>query len=73
MEQEAGRRLMANKRKGQTVHASQWWRHLRPYWRQEFWGRQRVDDKRLVAEGVEEGEEAIQDEMDRHEWDFDVF
>lgn len=42
---------MANKRKGQTVSHSQWWAHLRPCGRQEFWGKQRAADKAICETG----------------------
>lgn len=35
---------MANVKKGQTVPAPQWWKHLRD-WKQVFWKRQRTDDR----------------------------
>ena len=32
---------MANVKKGQTVKASQWWKHLRPIGKRLFWKKQR--------------------------------
>lgn len=42
---------MSNKRKGQTVAASEWAKHLRPDGRREFWKAQRQADKSIVASG----------------------
>ncbi len=38
---------MANRKKGQTVAAKQWWRHLRK-WKRAFWKEQRRADKRDI-------------------------
>jgi len=40
---------MANKKKGQTVKAGQWWKHLRK-WKRIFWGKQRKADKKMIRE-----------------------
>ena len=32
---------MAHVRKGHTVSAPQWWKHLRPFGKRQFWKRQR--------------------------------
>jgi hypothetical protein len=37
---------MATKKKGITIPAPQWWKHLKD-WKRVFWKRQRQDDKRL--------------------------
>lgn len=42
---------MATIKKGTTVPAPQWWRHLRPYWKRAFWKRQRKADKQEVTNG----------------------
>lgn len=36
---------MSNKRQGQTAKAAEWAKHLRPYGKSVFWGRQRAGDK----------------------------
>jgi hypothetical protein len=38
---------MANVKKGQTVAAPQWWKHLRQ-WKKLFWKRQRRSDRNEV-------------------------
>jgi hypothetical protein len=37
---------MANVKKGQTVRATEWWKHLRPENKRRFWKKQRKADKR---------------------------
>ncbi len=39
---------MANVKKGQTVRASQWWKHLRPFAKRQFWKAQRVANKAMA-------------------------
>jgi hypothetical protein len=46
---------MANVKKGQTVPAPQWWKHLRD-WKGVFWKRQRRSDGKLAGEGAREGD-----------------
>ena len=41
---------MANVKKGQTVTAAEWAKHLRPYGKRLFWKKQRKDNKRLIKE-----------------------
>lgn len=42
---------MANVRKGHTVPAPQWWKHLRD-WKRVFWHRQRQDDQRIARDDI---------------------
>ena len=39
---------MATMKKGITVPAPEWWKHLRPWCKRQFWKRQRQDNKRLA-------------------------
>jgi hypothetical protein len=39
---------MANVKAGQTVLASQWWKHLRPFAKRLFWKKQRKADKASI-------------------------
>jgi hypothetical protein len=39
---------MATMKKGITVRAPQWWKHLRD-WKRIFWKKQRKADQRLAA------------------------
>lgn len=41
---------MANIKKGQTVAATEWWKHLRPENKRRFWKKQRKDNKRIINE-----------------------
>jgi len=43
---------MATQKQGMTVHASQWWKHLRPYCKRQFWKKQRKADKRAHHRAV---------------------
>jgi hypothetical protein len=36
---------MANVKKGILVSPREWWKHLRPYMKREFWKRQRKAEK----------------------------
>src|SRR5262245_57250399 len=59
---ETERLLMANVKKGQTVRAPEWWKHLR-WTKRQFWKRQRQADKEIChgssradpAHGAEQG------------------
>lgn len=35
-------------KKGLTIPAPQWWKHLRPYWKRLFWKKQRRSDKKDI-------------------------
>jgi hypothetical protein len=39
---------MATVKKGLTVRASEWWKHLRPFAKRSFWKKQRRADKRDI-------------------------
>lgn len=39
---------MANVKKGQTVPAPEWWKHLRWFGKRTFWKRQRKADQRNI-------------------------
>jgi hypothetical protein len=41
---------MSTVKKGITVKATEWAKHLRPYGKRAFWRRQRNDNKRLCHE-----------------------
>jgi hypothetical protein len=41
---------MAHVKKGHTVRAPQWWKHLRPFWKKVFWSKQRQADKKMSRE-----------------------
>jgi len=44
---------MANTKKGQTVTASEWWKHLRPFLKRKFWKKQRTADKKAIRNTTE--------------------
>ena len=52
---------MSNKRKGQTAICRQWARHLRPFWKRQFWGRQRRDDDQMSKESDSESADPLVD------------
>jgi len=43
--------LMATIKKGLTEQAREWWQHLRPFGKRDFWKRQRAADKRKLKRG----------------------
>ena len=43
-----GRRAMATIKKGLTEQAREWWKHLRPFGKRDFWKRQRGADKKAL-------------------------
>lgn len=45
-----GMRLMATIKKGLTEQAREWWKHLRPFGKRDFWKRQRRADKAKLRE-----------------------
>lgn len=42
---------MANVKKGQTVRAPEWWKHLRAYGKRTFWKKQRAADRTDLRKG----------------------
>lgn len=43
-----GKRAMATIKKGLTEQAREWWKHLRPFGKRDFWKRQRWADKKAL-------------------------
>jgi hypothetical protein len=40
--------LMSHKRKGQLTVAKEWRKHLRKFWRRDFWRRERFGERQLI-------------------------
>jgi hypothetical protein len=49
---------MANVKKGQSVSAPQWWKHLRD-WKRVFWKKQRQADKQQVKRKAPQPSERV--------------
>lgn len=42
---------MATMKKGILTRAGEWWKHLRPYGKRQFWKRERRAAKRVARQG----------------------
>ncbi len=45
---------MAHRRKGQLTVSGEWAKHLRKYWRRQFWKKERAAAKKLIIKEVSE-------------------
>lgn len=39
---------MSTVKKGQLARAREWWKHLRPFLKQDFWGRERAAERKMI-------------------------
>lgn len=45
---------MANVKKGNLTTAGEWWKHLRPFGKRDFWKRERQAQKESIPERMED-------------------
>jgi hypothetical protein len=44
---------MSNKRKGQLTVSKEWAKHLRKFWKSQFWKGERTESKKIIRQIIE--------------------